>query len=237
VVRGIDGYELGALALTGAYNVAVNRHLPSASHLPANLATSGALLALARAAGVAPGELGLAAGDLLPGARIGLLTAAASAGAIAAGIAFRPTRPFFVDDRVREHSRLELAYHALVRIPIATALGEELVFRSALLGLFARGRSERAAVAISSTLFGLWHVLPTLASLDHEGTTWHRNTRRIPAVVGVVGVTAATGIAFARLRLRSRSVLAPVLVHAALNVTALVAARLVSRPSPSAMRA
>jgi len=111
------------------------------------------------------------------------------------------------------------------------------VFRAALLGLFGRGRSRNVAVAMSSVLFGLWHVLPTLESLGpapvptaHDGTGPLRRQRvgRTGIVAGVVVATAAAGAAFAGLRLRSRSVLAPVVAHAALDVAAMLASRVVS---------
>lgn len=52
------------------------------------------------------------------------------------------------------------------RIPRGTALGEEAMFRGALLGLFLRRHTRPTAVLASSTRFGLWHVLPTLDTLD-----------------------------------------------------------------------
>jgi membrane protease YdiL (CAAX protease family) len=222
MTRAPDIAELGAVALTAAYNVVLNRHLPDATHLPANLAASGLLVLLARQAGLDLDDLGLAPEAAAPGARAGLVVAAGSVGIVAAGAAFPPTRRFFVDEKVRDHSMAELTYHTLLRIPIATALGEELAFRAALLGLFGRGRSPRVAVAITSGLFGLWHILPTVASLGPR-------RGRAGLVAGVVATTAGAGVGFAALRLRSRSVLAPVVAHAVLNVAALVAARVVSR--------
>lgn len=246
MTRAPDLAELGSVVLTAAYNVALNRHLPQMSHLPANLAASGVLLLLARRAGVGLDDLGLAPDAAIHGARTGLLVAAGAAGVVVAGAAFPPTRRLFVDEKVRDHSTAELTYHTLLRIPIATALGEELVFRAALLGLFGRGRSPRVAVAASSALFGLWHVLPTLESLgpattvrsaaaDPTGTGPSRGARaaRRGIVAGVVVATAGAGAAFAMLRFRSRSVLAPVVTHAALNVAALLAARVVSRTGPT----
>ncbi len=140
MTRPPDIVEIGAVALTAAYDVVLNRHLPEATHLPANLAASGALLLLAHHAGVGRDDLGLAADVAGAGARTGLAIAAGVAGAVVVGAAFPATRRFFVDEAVRDRSTAELTYHALLRIPIATALGEELVFRSALLGLFGRGR-------------------------------------------------------------------------------------------------
>jgi membrane protease YdiL (CAAX protease family) len=246
MTRAPDIAEIGAVALTAAYNVALNRHLPQMTHLPANLAASGVLLLLARQTGVGRDDLGLAPEAAGPGARTGLMVAAGAAGVVIAGASFQPTRRFFVDEKVRDHTTAELTYHTLLRIPIATALGEELVFRAALLGLFGRGRSRGVAVAATSALFGLWHILPTVESLGPAraaesepgttpcppGTGAGRRARagRAALVTGVVVATAGAGAAFAALRLRSKSVLAPVVAHAGLNVAALIAARVVSRP-------
>ena len=243
MTRAPDIVELSAVALTGAYNVALNRHLPQMTHLPANLAASGVLVLLARRAGVGLDGLGLAPETAARGACTGLTVAAGAAGVVVMGAAFPPTRRFFVDERVRDHTTAELTYHTLLRIPVATALGEELVFRAALLGLFGRGRSRAVAVAATSVLFGLWHILPTLESLGPGPTTspaadgptsrWHARAGRAALVTGVVVATAGAGAAFAALRLRSKSVLAPVVAHAGLNVATLIAARVVSRGTPA----
>jgi uncharacterized protein len=242
MTRPPDIAEIGAVALTAAYNVALNRHLPEAAHLPANLAASGALLLLARRAGVGVGDLGLAPEAAGVGVLTGLAVAVGVAGAVVVGAAFPTTRRFFVDETVRDRSTAELTYHALLRIPIATALGEELVFRAALLGLFGRGRTPGIAIAVSSGLFGLWHILPTLDSLEARqpapnppgvgmgSGVGRRTAGRAAIVAGVVVATAGAGAAFAALRLRSRSILTPAVAHATLNVAAMLAARVVSRP-------
>ena len=239
MTRPPDLVEIGAVAMTAAYNVALNRHLPDATHLPANLAASGALLLLAHHAGLGIDDLGLGPDVAGTGVRTGLAIAAGVAGAVVVGAAFPPTRRFFVDEAVRDHTTAQFAYHALLRIPIATALGEELVFRSALLGLFGRGRAPRVAVAMSSGLFGLWHILPTIESMampepapgGASGATRRQTAGRAAIVAGVVVATAGAGAAFAAIRLRSRSILTPAVVHTTLNVAAMVAARAVSRPA------
>jgi uncharacterized protein len=48
-------------------------------------------------------------------------------------------------------------------------------------------------------------------------------------VLASVLVTTVAGVGFSWLRFRSKSVVAPILVHAALNGSAFVAARLVAR--------
>ena len=133
--------------------------------------------------------------------------AVVAGGAVVAAAALPATRELFRDRRLSGVGRAEAAYQVAVRIPLATALAEELMFRGALLALFRRRRSTAAAVLWTSLLFGAWHVLPTID--DYPGS---------PA-----GAGAGAGLAW--LRLRSGSVLAPALAHAALNVSAYLAGR------------
>jgi membrane protease YdiL (CAAX protease family) len=124
--------------------------------------------------------------------------------------------------------RREAIYHLAVRIPLATAVAEELAFRGALLGLTQRRRSPAAAVAWTSLLFGASHALPTLKHYDGNPASGlvadPRQGRRI-AVLGTMLSTAGAGCLFAWLRLRSRSLLAPILAHAATNASAYLAGR------------
>ena len=75
-------------------------------------------------------------------------------------------------------------------------------------------------VLVVSALFGLWHVQPTLATMtDNPAVSGASGSadRRLLVVVGAVAVTFVAGLVFAWLRLRSRSLLAPVLAHVATN--------------------
>ena len=56
-----------------------------------------------------------------------------------------------------------------MRIPLETALAEEIIFRGVLLGLGLRTRPRLGAVVSSSIWFGLWHVYPTLGSIGRGG--------------------------------------------------------------------
>src|SRR5215207_11442268 len=154
--------------------------------------------------------------------------AVVAGGAVVAAAALPATRELFRDRRLSGVGRAEAAYQVAVRIPLATALAEELMFRGALLALFRQRRSPAAAVLWTSLLFGAWHVLPTL---DHYQGNPARDLvadpsrgRRLAVLATTVSTTAA-GMIFAGLRLRSRSVLAPVLAHAAINMSAYLAGR------------
>jgi uncharacterized protein len=132
----------------------------------------------------------------------------------------------------------EVIYHLAVRIPVATALAEELALRGALLGLIQRRRSGAAAVGWTSLLFGASHALPTL---DHyhgnpaSGLVGDPRQRRPIALLGSMLSTAGAGCVFAWLRLRSRSLVAPTVAHAAINISAYVAGRWVAGSSAMAL--
>jgi uncharacterized protein len=216
---------VGVLAL---HNLAVHRLLPAPADAALNLATAAGLTAYARHAGCSRADLGIAVEDAGPGLRLGLGAAALAAGGVAVGVALPATRRFFADRRVGDAGRGEASYHLAVRIPLATALAEELLFRGVLLALFRRRRGTGAAVLWSSLLFGAWHVLPTL---DHyqgnpaSDLVADPGRGRHLAVLATTLATTGAGGGFAWLRLRSGSVLAPTLAHAALNVSAYLAGR------------
>jgi len=216
---------------TLAYGIALQRVIPERWHVAANLAAALASLAVARRAGASSADCGLAGGSV----RCALGAGGAAAAVISAGIVVISLpdrcRTLFSDERITGHGGGRAVYEVLVRIPVGTALSEEVLFRGAMLGVMLRRHSAAAAVAWASLCFGLWHVPPTLASL--RSAALGRDTRdrvgAIAAVAAVVAVTAAAGAGFAALRLRSGSVIAAALAHAALNATAYVVARSAGR--------
>jgi len=216
-----DAPEVAAGALTLGYNAVLHKVLPEVTYIPTNLAAAGALTGLAVASGCDADDLGLARRHVARGVKLGLTTAVALSCAVALAVALPGTRRFFEEDRVGRTR--EGVYHAAVRIPIGTALAEELIFRGALFGILARRRSTLQAALVSSALFGVWHVLPAHESFERDrGTDEARPAARAAAVAGNVAFTTAAGLGFSWLRVRSRSLAAPVIVHAAVNAAAYV---------------
>jgi uncharacterized protein len=113
---------------------------------------------------------------------------------------------------------------AFVIIPIGTVIAEELTFRGVLWGLLRRDRGSRAATILSSLLFGVWHVPAALGggpanaavqeALNFAGADV---VATVLLVAGVIAFTAAAGVLLCLLRQRSDSLLAPLLVHWAVN--------------------
>jgi hypothetical protein len=106
----------------------------------------------------------------------------------------------------------------VVRIPIGTALVEEIVFRGVLLGSLLHAGTAQAVIA-SSIAFGLWHLAPTSILV---------RTNRLNAAVVPAGIalTAVAGAFLGWLRIETGSLAAPFLVHALVNSLAAGAALL-----------
>ncbi len=216
------------LAVSG--NVVVVRILPRAAYLPANLFLALSAVAVARNAGITTGELGLARAALPHGLHSGIIGSMAVLAVVTLGVV-GPARPLFADTRALAPRGRAVAYESLVRIPFGTALAEEVLFRGVLLSLALRRFSPPHAVARTALLFGFWHILPAIASLGAHaaGTAPRTPYGMVLIVAGTVAATSVGGVCFAWLRLRTGSILAPVLIHATLNVAAFWAVRVAAR--------
>ncbi len=223
-VRSAVAAELAAIGCVAAFNIIVTR-IRRRARLPANLGAAVALAGVARMSGVSPSELGLSRADVGRGTRIGLVAAAPLAAASAGAVALPRTRRLLTDEKITGTSPTEAVFETLVRIPLETALSEEVIFRGVLLALGLRSRSRGWAVVTSSVLFGLWHVVPTMGALA-RGANDRPDARAGASTVAVVATTAIAGAGFAWLRLRAGSVVAPSLAHAALNMVAFAGVRM-----------
>ncbi len=86
------------------------------------------------------------------------------------------TRQAFEDDSIGSLSAGKLAFQALVEVPFRNSSAGEIAFRAVLFSMLARRFGVVWAIVISSLMFGIWHVLPSIGT--HE---------RNPALGPVVG--------------------------------------------------
>ena len=218
-------FAAALVIVLAAHNNVIVTHLPGypASYVPVNVAAAGLLLAAARAAGLSWSDLGLAPRRLGTGVRWGGVCFAVVAVAYTAALAVPGTRPLMEDARVTGLDSGEIAYAALVRIPLGTVLWEEVAFRGVLLAAFIRLMPVRWAVVASAAVFGAWHVRPTLSAIAVN------NLVHGPLLTGLLVLLAClaavlAGVVFAVLRLRTGSLLAPALLHVATNSLGTIAA-------------
>ncbi len=212
-----------------AYNNVVNLiGVPRAAYVPLNLAVGALLILVARRAGLSWTSLGFDPGQVPTGLRWGLGIAGVILAGLLVALALPVARPLLADQRIAGMTVAGLAYTMIVRVPLGTALFEEVAFRGVLLGMGAERWTTTGAVVVSSAVFGLWHIGPSLELL------WANRVDAAPAVLGLwvaaaVAGTAVGGVILCWLRLRTGGLLAPVVVHAAANSLATGAAFVAQR--------
>jgi membrane protease YdiL (CAAX protease family) len=192
-------------------------------YVPLSLVATVALGVVASRVGLEPFDLGLERSTWRTGLLWGAGVAAVAAVSLALAVIVPAFHPLFDDARISGIGPGLLAYRALVRIPLGTALFEEFAFRGVLFGAWAKLASPAQAAAGSSLVFGLWHVRPTIELLDANDLAVSAVARGSVLAAAVL-LTAAAGYLFCLLRVRSRSLIAPFVAHAAINSLTIVAA-------------
>jgi uncharacterized protein len=225
--RNPSTFAVGLVLAVLVVGLLVDQAVPGA-HVAVGLGLAACLLAIARAAGLAAADLGLARSAWPAGLRWGAAAAAVAAAAWALALLVPPVRQVLPDGDGAVGRAALLA--ALVVVPLGTVLPEELAFRGLLLALLERGHGVRTATLVSSGLFGLWHVLPSLgggaANAAIAGAVGGDAAGTLLRVAVTVCFTFAAGVVLCVLRLRSGSLLAPVLAHWAVNGLGVVAVML-----------
>lgn len=192
-----------------------------------------AMALVAWSSGATTAHLGLRPSDARRGLAYGGCAAAVVLVVLVAA-ALLPATAGALHDARGEIGGARLARELLVTVVLLTAIPEEFAFRGVLLGSGVELWGPRRASLVVSALFGLWHVQPTLATMGANpvaGAATHSTGGRAVVVLGAVAATFAAGLVFAWLRLRSRSLLAPVIAHVATNGLGLAVAWVVVHTS------
>ncbi|GAA4545013.1 CPBP family intramembrane glutamic endopeptidase [Amycolatopsis samaneae] len=223
--RRVVAVVLAVLVLATATTLA-NRVLPGWAYPVCGAVAAGLLVGLALFAGLRPGAIGLGRRHLPRAALVGLCGAGLVAAGFGIALAVPALRPLFHDGRVGSPDAGQLAWLALIRIPLGTVLVEEVAFRGVLPALLGAGDRWRWwPVLGASVLFGLWHLLPSLALVRNSAV--HATVGGLPlGVVSALAMLAAAGagVFLCWWRHTGRGLLAPVLVHLTTNSGGLVLA-------------
>jgi membrane protease YdiL (CAAX protease family) len=210
----------GLLCAIAVVDLVANAWTPEVAQLPVKLAlVAGFVLWARRRIGLSWVDLGLDPASVRRGIRYGAGAALVIGAVIVRALATPVAQSLFESSSVTGASNVEQLLTPLLIIPVGTVLFEEIIFRSVLLGALLRESSRRAAVITSAVAFGLWHILPAVHSASGASAA-----HALGVVVGTVAITTVAGIGFAWLRLRSGSLVAPVLAHIATNSLAFAAA-------------
>jgi uncharacterized protein len=213
------------IAVLGLFTVARTLGLLGREAVAVSLLVA-ALALVAWSAGASRDDLGLGLANMRTGLGYGVGAAGIVLLVLMVAAVIPATNGFLHDSRA-QISGGRLVYELGVSIVLLTAIPEEFAFRGVLLGSALRLWGPWRASLVTSALFGLWHIAPTFGTMsdNHEfrGAAASAGGQAL-LVLGAVAVTFLAGLAFCWLRLRSRSLIAPILAHAAINGLALTVA-------------
>ncbi|HWL66623.1 MAG TPA: CPBP family intramembrane glutamic endopeptidase [Actinomycetota bacterium] len=216
-----------ALAMSGVlvlYNNVANRWplFQGAAYVPLNLTVTAAVTLLcAVSLGLSRSELGLT------GDRLDVAVSVVALNIFVFGV-FTIARSRhahrIADKRVADLRGGKLLYQVLVRVPLGTAVTEELLFRGVLFALWSEaGQSVPASALWASIAFGLWHITPTIVGVRMNDA--HASSRKVgTAVVGAIILTTLAGLGLTWLRLWTGGLVAPIVLHAGVNSIGTLAA-------------
>lgn len=130
------------------------------------------------------------------------------------------------DPRLASLSRRDAGLQIFVRIPVFTALIEEAFFRGVLHAALIALYPTEVAIWLGAGLFGLWHIGPGFDQAQAGRKSIRAGT--LHTVLTVVAMTVA-GVFLVWLRIETGSIWAPAAVHAAVNMTMAIFARMAAR--------
>jgi uncharacterized protein len=212
------GLVLAALAVA----LAVDRGF--GAHVAVGLGLAACLLVVARVQGLTAADLGLARSTWPAGLRWGTAAATLVGAAYALAYLITPVRQALPESD-GEIGRAAL-WAVLVVIPLGTVLPEELAFRGLVLALLGRRYGVLSGTLLSSGMFGLWHIVASLgggpANAAIVGVVGGDAAGTATRVVVTVLFTTLGGVVLCWLRLRSNSLLAPMLAHWTVNALGVI---------------
>jgi membrane protease YdiL (CAAX protease family) len=209
------------------YGTILARFIPRKAHISANLLAALATIVFGLFLGLSLSQMGLT----LSGVKTIILISVAATGAIFLGtfaVSFLPfLRHIFLGESFANARVRTVFFEAGFRIPLGTALVEEILFRGVLLGMLLQSYSPLTSSIIAAIVFGLWHIAPSINSIESNTAVQERlRSKSLHAkgsVAGIVLVTFAAGFFFNWLRILSGTILTTWLVHWAINSSGAVA--------------
>ncbi len=210
-------YENVATVITGGE---LFISVPAALTISAILIT--AMIVVSLRCGLTVAELGLTRWGAARGAAIGLAVAGVVAGGAVVIVRIGPLgdgpvqyAPFATMPAV------DAIMRALVWVPLATVLPEELSFRGVLLALLRRRYADTQAALLSAIPFALWHGLIIVHTVGQTSLARNTSGLALGILAGFV-VVALGGWLFAYLRIRTGTLFAPLACHWAFNAAVLI---------------
>lgn len=213
--------ELSLIVLILLYGTVLARLVPRRYHIVLNIGIAVTAIVLGLGFGLTPRDMGISLHTVASGIVVAILASTLIALFTLVVALIPPLRRFFLGDNLSHASGKLIAFEAGIRIPFSTALIEEVLFRGVLLGLLLAHHPTLIALLLSSIIFGLWHIFPTIATLEQNDVTAAaiegKRHRKYAGVVGTVTITTIAGLLFGYFRILANSIIAPWLLHWTIN--------------------
>lgn len=210
-----------------AYGTLMAKFLPRKAHISSNIFAAILTIVFGLVLGLTLPQMGLT----LDGVKSVIIVSALATGAIflvTFAVSFLPfLRHIFLGESFANARIRTVFFEAGFRIPLGTALVEEILFRGVLLGILMQSYSPLTATIIAAVVFGLWHIVPSINSIESNNAVQERMRKKslhtAGSVLGIVIVTTLAGLFFGWLRIISGTILTTWLVHWAINSSGAVA--------------
>lgn len=225
--------EVVLIILILLYSTVLGRLVPKKYHLYLNIGIAAVAITLGLAFGLSLENMGLALDRILPGIYWAFIVSVVIIVSMLIISTIPILRRFFLGDNLSHANGKFIAFEAAVRIPLGTALVEEILFRGVLLGLLLQHHSKIEALLISAAIFGLWHIFPTMDSLKSNITAAkviaNKTPRAAGSIAGVVVITFIAGLFFGWLKILANSIVSPWLVHWSINASGIMGIALATK--------
>jgi membrane protease YdiL (CAAX protease family) len=210
----VRAWPLAAALLLLVLVMLLNNLIAPGAYLLWGVLGMAGLVLLAGVDGLRPAQWGLGPVTRRAGTAAAVL-AALTAVVMLIGTQLPGISDAYLDERVAGLSAGQVAYAALLRAPVGTALLEELAFRGVLLAMLAQRFSIGWAVAASSAAFGAWHIVPALGlAADNAALGAVAGGQTGWAAVAAVVAAGLAGAFLCLLRIRYDHLIVPFAVHA-----------------------
>jgi uncharacterized protein len=211
---GTIGAAVGVVLAMAGFQALTRGGVAGTPYVAFAVVTTGGLAVIAWRHHLTATELGLGRASWGTGViwSVGLILVVGGAVALAGSIP--RLHHLFADDRLIGVPGVVTARRLLLDIPFGTVLVEEFAFRGVLLALITASIGTAWAVALTSAMFGAWHVSPALELREsHQAVSGSP----VKAVASAVLFTGLAGVVFAILRVWTGSLFPPAALHWAAN--------------------
>ncbi len=219
--------EIIFIVIIAIYSFIITRFVPKKYYSFSNILIAYGALWYGFAIGLSKEQLGLDPTAMIQSLFVGIALSLPVIVTVSFIASHKKLKIYFSSAPSKQYDIRSFCYEILFRIPFGTALSEEIIFRSVLLAILLTNHQSIVAIIVTSILFGLWHIFPTLHTIKNHDPliAIMEDTRRrsFIALGTTILATTIAGLIFSALTVITGSFIAAWLLHSAINGSAIIA--------------